>query len=269
MPVAAPRVLIGALAVALLTSAAPLRAQTTSSRASPASAAPAIPHSAAPAPAAPTAATQPKFPQLTLTAGAWREVAQDRVAVTLYASHEAPEPGPAQAKVNEQLNPVLARLKERKDLEVQSAGYRSDPVWQDSRIVAWRARGAIRLTAEPSDRFNELIGELSTTLNVESVAPFLSREARLEVERSLIAEAVEAFRTKAEAAARALGYREWIVRSVSVNDSGHEPPQPMPKMMMARAEAADAAASMPIAVGRTTVNVSVGGTVVLLQPAPR
>lgn len=206
--------------------------------------------------------SMPEFPQLTLSADAWREVAQDRVSVTLYSSHEAPEPGPAQARVNEQLDPVLQRLKERKDLEVQSAGYRTDPVWKDSRIVAWRARGAIRLTAAPSADFNKLVGELAGTLNVESVAYFLSREARTAVERELIAEAVAAFRAKAQAASQALGYKGFAVRAVSVSDSGPGFPEPAPKAMMARAAMAEAA-PMPIAEGKTTVSVSVSGSVLL------
>ena len=204
----------------------------------------------------------PEFPQLTLSADAWREVAQDRVTVTLYASHEAPEPGPAQTRVNEQLNPVLERLKERKDVEVQSAGYRTDPVWKDSRVVAWRARGAVRLTAAPSDDFNKLVGELAGTLNVESVAHFLSREARTAVERELIAEAVAAFRAKAQAASQALGYKGWTVRAVSVSDSGPGHPEPVPKVTMARAAMAEAA-PMPIAEGKTTVSVGVSGSVLL------
>lgn len=203
-----------------------------------------------------------EFPQLTLSASAFREVAQDRVAVTLYASHEAPEPGPAQGQVNAVLSPVLARLKQSKDLDVQSAGYRTDPVWQESRIVGWRARGAVRVTAKPSEDFNKLVGELSSQLNVESVSHFLSREAQLEVEQDLIGDAVEAFRAKAQAAAQALGFRKWSIRSVSLNDSGPGIPEPAPKMMMARAMAGDAA-PMPIGEGRTTVSVDVGGTVVL------
>jgi len=218
------------------------------------------------APAAPAAPAQPaemaEFPQLTLSAGAWREVAQDRVMVTLYASHEAPQPGPAQASVNAQLTPVLERLKGRKDLEVQSAGYRTDPVAKDSRIVAWRARGAIRVTAAPSEDFNRLIGELSATLNVESITNFLSREGRASVEQALIADAVAAFRAKAQASATALGYRSWTVRSVSVSDSGPGEPEPMPRVMMSRAASADAA-PIPIAEGRTTVSVNVSGSVLL------
>lgn len=212
----------------------------------------------APAPAV----AMPEFPQLTLSAEAWREVTHDRVAVTLYASHEAPQPGPAQAQVSDQLNPVLERLKGRKNLEVQSAGYRTDPVWMDSRIVAWRARGAIRITGAPSGDFDRLVGELAGTLNVESVTPFLSREAREAVEQALIAEAVAAFRAKAQAASQALGYRGWTVRAVSVTDSGPGRPEPIPRMAMARAAPTESA-PMPIAEGRTTVSVGVSGSVLL------
>lgn len=267
MPLVASRALIGAFFVAVLSAAPPVGAQSplpAPSRSTAPGTAPLVVPSTAEVPTSLAAGAQPEFPQLSLSASASREVAQDRVAVTLYASRESPEPGPAQAQVNELLNPVLARLKGREDLEVQSAGYRSDAVWQDSRIVAWRARGAIRLTAAPSEEFNKLVGELASTLNVESVMHFLSRDARLTVEKSLIADAVAAFRDKAQSATRAFGYRNWTLRSVSVNESGHEPPHPVPKMMMSRAEAADAA-PMPIAEGRTTVSVSVGGTVVLLE----
>ncbi|MCM5571751.1 SIMPL domain-containing protein [Burkholderiaceae bacterium FT117] len=208
------------------------------------------------------APSMPEFPQLTLSAEAWREVAQDRVAVTLYANHEAPQPAQAQARVNEQLNPALERLKGRKDLEVQSAGYRTDPVWKDSRIVAWRARGAIRVTAAPSEDFNRLVGELAGTLNVESVVHFLSREAREAVERELIADAVAAFRAKAQAASQALGYKGFAVRAVSVSDSGPGRPEPIPRVAMARAQVAESA-PMPMAEGRTTVSVGVSGSVLL------
>jgi predicted secreted protein len=239
---------------------APLTAQPSTGQSS--AAQHALAQAGAPAAAiAPAAA--PEFPQLSLSAEAWREVAQDRVAVVLAASHEAAQPGPAQLRVNEQLEPVLARLKANRDIEVQSAGYRADPVWKDSRIVAWRAHGAIRLTAPPSEAFNAMIGELAATLNVESVSHFLSREARTRVEQALIADAVAAFRAKADAASAALGYAGWTVRAISVGDSGGGQPEPMPKLMMARAAVAESAAPMPIAEGRTTVSVNVSGTVVL------
>jgi predicted secreted protein len=65
-------------------------------------------------PPAATTAAAPEFPQLSLSASAYREVAQDRVVVTLSASQEGAQPGPVQAQVNERLSPVLEKLKNRK-----------------------------------------------------------------------------------------------------------------------------------------------------------
>lgn len=205
-----------------------------------------------------------RAPQLSVAATAYRDVPQDRVTVTLYAERESPQPAAGQAQVSELLGPVLERLKARPDLEVQSSGYRTDPVWQQSRIVGWRTRGSLQVSAQPSESFNRLVGELATKLNVESVAYWLSRPAQLEVERELIAEAVAAFRAKAETAAKALGFRTYSVRTVSVDGAGPIRPEPVPKVMMSRAASAESApVPLPGAEGKTTVTVSVSGSVAL------
>ncbi|HRA79721.1 MAG TPA: SIMPL domain-containing protein, partial [Burkholderiaceae bacterium] len=205
-----------------------------------------------------------RTPQLSLSASAYRDVVQDRVTVTLYAERESPQPAAGQAQVSELLGPVLERLKARSELQVQSSGYRTDPVWQQSRIVGWRTRGAIQVSARPSDEFNRLIGELATKLNLESVGYWLSRDAQLATERELIAEAVSAFRAKADAATKALDFRSFAVRQVAVDGGGPAHPVPVPKMAMSRAGAAEAApVPLPGAEGRTTVTVTVTGTVAL------
>lgn len=206
----------------------------------------------------------PRAPQLSLSATAYRDVVQDRVTVTLYAERESPQPAAGQAQVSGILGPVIEQLKARSDLEVRSSGYRTDPVWQQSRIVAWRTRGSIQVSAQPSEAFNRLIGELATKLNVESLAYWLSRESRLAVERELIAEAVAAFRAKADTAARSLGFGAYAVRRVSVDDAGPIRPEPVPRMTMSRAAAAEAApVPLPAAEGKTTVTVTVSGSVAL------
>ncbi len=204
-------------------------------------------------------------PRLNLDASAWREVMQDRVVATLYAERESQEPAAGQSQVSQLLAPVLERLKKTSDVEVQSAGYRTDPVWQQSRIVGWRTRGALQLTGKPSESFNALLGELAATLNVQSVAYLLSREARLAVEQELIGQAVQAFHAKADAAARALGFRSYEVREVSIGGSGPIGPEPMPKTMMMARAAADESVPLPVAEGRTAVTTTVSGSVALVR----
>ncbi len=210
------------------------------------------------------AAQTERAPRLSLAASAYREVAQDRVTVTLYAERESAQPAAGQAQVSALLAPVLAQLKTHADLEVQSSGYRTDPVWQQSRVVGWRTRGAIQLSGQPSEAFNRLVGELATKLNAESVAYWLSRPAQLAVERELITEAIAAFRAKADTATKALGFRTYAVRAVSVDGAGPNRPEPVPRVMMSRAAAAESApVPLPGAEGKTTVSVTVSGDVAL------
>ena len=205
-----------------------------------------------------------RAPQLSLSATAYRDVAQNRVTVTLYAERESPQPAAGQAQVSELLGPVLERLKSRSDLQVQGSGYRTDPLWQQSRIVGWRTRGSIQVSAQPSEAFNRLIGELAAQLNIESVAYWLSREAQLAVERELIAEAVAAFRAKADTAAKALGFNGYSMRNVAIDAAGPVRPEHAPKVMMSRAAAAgEAPVPLPAAEGRTTVTVTVSASVAL------
>lgn len=201
---------------------------------------------------------------LSVSASAYRDVEQDRVTVTLYAERESPTPAPGQTQVSQALGPVIELLKARGNLEVQTAGYQTNPVWQQSRVVGWRTRGSIRITTQPSEEFNRLIGELAGKLNIESITYSLSRETQLAVEQSLIAEAVQAFRAKAGAATKALGFRGFAVRDVSIDGAAPPPPQPMPRMMaMARDAAAAEIAPLPSAQGKATVSVTVSGTVAL------
>lgn len=218
---------------------------------------------AQPGATASAAAVDPR-PRLNLDATAYRDVVQDRIIVTLYAERESPQPAAGQTQVSELLNPVIERLRAHPELEVESTGYRTDPVWQQSRIVGWRTRASVQITAKPSADFNRLIGELATTLNIQSVAHTLSRDARIAIERELITEAVEAFHGKAQTAAKALGFGSYEIREISIGGSGHFPPQPVARMSMARA-ASDEAAPLPSAEGKTTVTTTINGSVSLVR----
>src|SRR5690606_41747465 len=107
-----------------------------------------------------------RAPQLSLSATAYRDVVQNRVTVTMYAERESPQPATGQAQVSELLGPVLERLKARGELQVHRSGYRTDPGWQQSRIVGWRTRGSIQVIAQPSEGFNRLVGEPATKPNL-------------------------------------------------------------------------------------------------------
>lgn len=203
-------------------------------------------------------------PRLNLDASAAREVTQDRAVAVLYAEQESAEPAVSQSQVSRLLAPALARLKNTADVDVQSSGYRTEPVWQQGRITSWRTRGTLQITGKPSESFNTLVGELATTLNVQSLGYRLSREAHLAAEQELIAQAVDVFRKKAATAAQAMGFRGYEFGEVVLGSSLPPDAGPTPRVAMMAARS-DEAVPVPGAEGRTTVTVSLRGNVVLLQ----
>lgn len=200
-------------------------------------------------------------PVLSLSASASRELANDRLVVTVYAEREATDAAGAQAQVNALIGPALETLRAaRPQLEIESSGWRTWPVNAEGRIRGWRARATITVRGEPSPTLAALIGQLGGTLAIESLRHELSRGAREKAEAELLAEAAAGFQSKAQAGARALGYREANLRSVSLNQAQSGPPVAMMRTAGAPLLAATAA---PIATaeGSTTVTVTLEGSV--------
>lgn len=200
-------------------------------------------------------------PVLALSASASRELPNDRLVVVLYVEREASDAASAQAQVNALLGPALERLRAaRPALEIDGSGWRTWPMSAEGRIRSWRARAGVTVRGEPSPELSALIGQLSGMLAIESLRHELSRAARERAELELLSEAASSFRDKAQAGARALGYREATLRSVSLNQA-----QSGPVMTTMRASSApmlsSAAAPIVSPEGQSTVTVSLEGSV--------
>jgi len=200
-------------------------------------------------------------PVLSLSASASRELANDRLVVVLYAEREAADAAGAQAQVNALIAPALEVLRAaRPALEIESSGWRTWPMNAEGRIRSWRARASVMVRGEPSPALSALLAQLSGTLAIESLRHELSRTAREAAEAALLTEAAASFQGKAQAGARALGYRDANLRSVSLNQAQSGAPV---AMMRATAAPMIAAAAAPIASaeGTTTVSVTLEGSV--------
>jgi uncharacterized protein YggE len=88
----------------------------------------------------------------------------------------------------------------------------------------------------------------------------LSREQRAKVETDAQAIAIERFKVKAGELAKNFGFSGYTLREVAVmaNEPGF---QPVPRMATMQAKAMDA--SVPVEAGKSTVTVTVSGTVQL------
>jgi len=225
--------------------------------------------------AQPAAAQQPqaaqaedaaaRAPELTLQASASSDVQQDTVRITLASELEAATQAAAGKALTAALDDAVKRAQGTKDVEVRTGGYNVWPNTNDKgKIQNWRGRGEITLESKDFAAASALATKLSDKTAIAQISFLLSREAREAEERKLLAQAAEAFRDRALAAATAFGFSGYRVRQLELSGGGSPVPVPRPMgaQMMAKSSMAEAA-DVPLEAGKVTVSISVNGTVAL------
>lgn len=202
---------------------------------------------------------------LSLSASATVEAVQDELVVVVQLSREGADAVQVQAQLKAALEQALAEARRaiQPGVQVASGGFNVSPrLNRDGRITAWF--GTAELVVEGSDtaRVAQLAGRLPGT-TVRSAGFRLSRAAQEQAEKAAQAQAVAAFRGRAAELAKAFGFAGWSLREVNV--SGGDAVQPQPRFRMQAAAAAPMAADAPLPVeaGRSSVAVTVSGSVQL------
>jgi len=199
------------------------------------------------------------------SASASAEVLQDWVSLSLAHQHEAADA----AAVQRQLKQVLATALDRtrapaaaSQLELSTGALQVSPRYdQAGRMNGWTGRAELILAGRDLAAVSELAGKVPG-MTVAQVRWSLSPALRQQTAEQVQAQAVQRFRAKARALTEQFGFKDYTLREVQVSEDGAgRPVQPM----MARAMSASAAdgAAVPLEAGRTTVSVSVTGTVQL------
>lgn len=199
------------------------------------------------------------------SASASAEVLQDWVSLSLAHQHEAADA----AAVQRQLKQVLATALERtrapaaaSQLELSTGALQVSPRYdQAGRMSGWTGRAELILAGRDLAAVSALAGKVPG-MTVAQVRWSLSPALRQQTEEQVQAQAVQRFRAKARALTEQFGFKDHTLREVQVSEDGAgRPVQPL----MARAMSASAAdgAAVPLEAGRTTVSVSVTGTVQL------
>lgn len=210
----------------------------------------------------------PPVPQnvLQLAATGTLEVQQDLLSVALTTTREGADPAAVQEEVKAALDAALAVARSAArpgQMDVRTGQFGLWPRHaQDGRISGWHGTAELVLEGRDFTRITQTAGRIAT-LTVGRVGYDLSREQRSRVEREAQSIAIERFKAKAADLAREFGFSGYGLREVAVNlnDQVFVPR----RAAMANAAMADAKAGMPLPVeaGRTTVTVTVSGSVQL------
>ncbi len=195
---------------------------------------------------------------LSLSAQASTEVPQDTVDITMFYEQDGQEPGALSAELNRRATAALDEARSGGAVSARTGQFAVTPnTDRDGKLTGWRGRVEIVLESHDFNAAAKLAGKLGASLQIGGVNYSLSPEAERTAEQKLGAQAIAAFRARAEDAARAFGYGGYTIREVNL--SGGNGARPMPRMMMMAA--APSAAPVAVSGGTATVTVTVNGSV--------
>jgi predicted secreted protein len=214
--------------------------------------------------ALPVAAEKEQIPrdQVSFRVEATREVANDWVTATLGVEEESNDVAGLAARVNQRMGAALALAKQDARLTVSSGAYQTQPVYDRTRIVRWRASQDLVLETGEVEAIAQTSGKLQAQgLLLRGIQFGVSPETKKRMDDELIVEGLSVFRERAGLIARGLGRRGWNLIHVTVGEAG-QPPMPYLQRSMAL-EAAAAPAPPALEAGTSTLRVEVNATIEL------
>lgn len=200
-----------------------------------------------------------------LAASASIEVPQDLLTLNMSATREGADAATVQNQLKQALEVALAEAKKSVlpgQLDVHTGNFNLYPRYgRDGKITAWQGTTELVLEGRDFARISTTAGKIQT-LTMGGVSFGLSREQRNRVEGDAQSMAIERFKAKAADIARSFGFAGYTLREVSVNtnDQGNVV---RPRMLAMEAKASSADAAVPMEAGKSSVVVTVSGTVQL------
>ncbi len=219
---------------------------------------------AAPASAQPMAAALPQN-QVQLSASASVDVLQDLLTITMNTVRDGPDPAAVQNQLKQALEAALTEARKAAapgQLDVRTGNFSLYPRYgRDGKPTGWQGSTELVLEGRDFSRISAAAGKIQT-LTMGGVSFGLSREQRAKSENEAQSMAIERFKARGNDIARGFGFTGYALREVSVsaNDQGFVP---RPRVMAMAAKAVSSDEAVPVEAGKSTVTVTVSGSVQL------
>ena len=220
---------------------------------------------AAAAVALPAQTLPPPQNVLQLQASGSVEVQQDLLQMNLTTARDGTDPTAVQTQLKAALDTALAEARKSAQpgqLDVRTGNFSLYPRHnREGRISGWTGTAELVLEGRDFARITQAAGRIQT-MTLGGITFGLSREQRAKVEGEAQALAIDRFKAKAADLAKGFGFSGYTLREVAVNANE---PGFTPRMRMAAQDArvASAESAVPVEPGKSTVMVTVSGSVQL------
>lgn len=193
------------------------------------------------------------------------EVQQDLLSISMNTTRDGPHASEVQSQLKIAIDAALGEAKKEAQpgqLDVRTGNFSLYPRYgRDGKPTGWQGSAELVLEGRDFARISSTAGKIQT-LTVGSVSFGLSREQRAKVEGDAQGIAIERFKARATEIARGFGFAGYTLREVNVSASDQGVTL-RPRLMAMEAKAAMADAPVPVEAGKTSVVVTVSGSVQL------
>lgn len=191
------------------------------------------------------------------------EVQQDLLVITMNTTVSGQDGHVVQTQLKQALDAALAVARpvaQSGQFDVRTGNFSLYPRYdQNGKANGWQGTTELVLDGRDFSRITATAGKIKS-LTLANISFGLSREQRAKMEDEAQAIAIERFKAKALEVSKGFGFSAYTLREVSIsaNDQGG---QPRPRLMAAQARGDMAESAVPVEVGKTTVLITVSGSV--------
>jgi predicted secreted protein len=200
-----------------------------------------------------------------LSVNASVDMAQDFMMLNMSATRDGPDASAVQAQLKAALEAALAEARKAVNpgrLDVKTGQFSLSPRYgRDGRISVWQGTVELLIEGHDFEKISSTAGKIQS-LTLAGVSFSLSRELRARVQTDAQAQAIANFKAQAESIAKGFGFSGYTLREVSVSANDFSQPS-RPRLMAMDSRAAMADAPVPVEAGKSTVQVTVSGSVQL------
>lgn len=176
------------------------------------------------------------------------KVANDEMTLVLAATHTALDAAEAASQVNQDMSWALDQVGDDARYRVGSGSYTTREILTPQKQKRWRAEQELIVASKDFEALRALLGKLQARVNLRSVSLALTPEKRVEIERGLVKQALEAFRQDAELIRTSLGASGYAIVELQLSTSTQDPQRHRSYGMVAGA-VAEAAVAPPVLEG--------------------
>jgi len=204
-------------------------------------------------------AAETHYDRIHLSASAQRKVETDTLLVTFYAQEEGRQVLPLTESVNADIRWALGIVKKDGRFHARSSGYTTHPIYNANKVTGWRVRQTLSIEGGALDQASEILGTLQQRLVIQEMRFTVSPDLKSRTDDALIAEALSAFRHRADQIAERMGRKGYRIVDINLATSDDaQPYQPVARMTMM-----ESASGPAIAAGEQSVQVTASGTIEL------